>query len=291
MYPPSDGSGLDLMNATHMTFQLGDRIISDRHLKLAGRLSVCRKHYQKAGFLDDNQPDSPLAQHFQSSQDALRRGALDIAEVEIFNLAAKLMELGQVGKYDPQLLRRIKQRLRTHRLDDYLGVQCEIAVASLLLAKRFQFTCPDPPDFQIKVEGSEQPACIECTSVHIETDSDRELIYKVGSAINAKKKKEYCRADSALVVDITNVMYHSHKAGWNLNPNAIKENFADLASDSGFGAVLILCEVGNLEKGRMETLYSRLAIESPSVELQTVLDQCFTDGEYFVTQAVFPRIS
>lgn len=274
-----------------MPFQLGETFISDRHLQLAGRLSVWRSRYRKAGLLDTNRPDSPLAQHFQSSKEALRSGAFDIAELEILNLAAQYMELGEVGAYHPQLLTKLKGRLRSHRLDDYLGVQCEVAVASMLLKKRFQFTCPDPPDFEVRIDASEQVACIECTSVHIEKDSDKELIYKVGSAINAKKKKGYCNAGSALVVDITNVMYHSHKNGWNLNPNAIKDRFADLAANSGFGAVLIFCEVGNLEKARVETLYSRLAVEGPSIELQIILDQCFPDGEYFVTKAVFPRIS
>src|SRR5438876_1213321 len=108
-----------------MSFQLGDKIISDRHLQLAGRLSVWRSRYRKAGLLDENQPDSPLAQHFQSSKEALRCGALDIAELEILNLAAQYMELGEVGKYDPQLVRTLKRRLGTQRLDDYLGVQCE----------------------------------------------------------------------------------------------------------------------------------------------------------------------
>lgn len=274
-----------------MPFQLGNRILSDRHLRLAGHLSVWRSRYRKARLLDANQLDSPLAQHFQSSQEALRNGAFDIAELEILDLAAKYLELGEIGKYDPKLLREFRRRLRTQRLHDYLGVQCEVAVASILLKKRFQFTCPDPPDFEIRIDASEQAACIECTSVHIEKDSDKELIYKVGSAINDKKKKGYCKASSALVVDITNVMYHSHKNGWNLNPNGIKDKFADSAADSGFGAVLIFCEVGNIEKARTETLYSRLAVEEPSIELQTVLDRCFPDGEYFVTKAVFPRIS
>jgi hypothetical protein len=281
------------IQSTHglMSFQLGDKLISDRHLQLAGRLSVWRSRYQKAGLLDANQPDSPLAQHFQSSKEALRSGALDIAELEILNLAAQYMELGEVGKYDSKLLPRLKRRLRSHRLDDYLGVQCEIAVAGMLLKKSVQFICPDPPDFEINLPGSRQAAFIECTSIHIEKDSNKELIYKVGSAINDKKKKGYCNARSALVIDITNVMYHSHKNGWNLNPIAIKERFAESAANSGFGAVLIFCEVGNLEKARVETLYSRLAVENPSIELQTVLDQCFPDGEYIVTKAVFPRIS
>jgi hypothetical protein len=274
-----------------MPFQLGNRIISDRHLQLAGRLSRWRSRYVKGRLLDANKHDSPLAQHFQSSKEALRCGAFDIAELEILDLAAKYMELGEIGKYDLQILRKFKKRLRSDRLDDYLGVQCEVAVASMLLRKRFQFTCPDPPDFEVKVNGSKHVACVECTSVHIEKDSDKELIYKVGSAINDKKKKGYCKARSALVVDITNVMHHSHKSGWNLNPNAIKDKFAEGAANSGFGAVLILCQVRNIEKARVETLYSRLAVEGPSVELQAVLDQCFPDGEYLVTKAVFPRIS
>jgi hypothetical protein len=141
------------------------------------------------------------------------------------------------------------------------------------------------------VSESEKAACIECTSLHIEEESDKELIYKIGSAINAKKNKGYCNAASALVIDITNIMHHSHKAGWDLNPNAIKNRFGDFATDSGFGAVLILCDLGNLGKQRVETVYSRLAVEDPSNELRAVLDKCFPDGEYVVTKAVFPRIS
>src|SRR6266536_1945543 len=269
-----------------MPFQLGETFISDRHLKLAGHLSVWQSRYRKAGLLDPNQPDSPLSEHFRSSREALRTMAFDIAELAIFNLAAKYMELHDLGRHHPEVARTVKRRLRSSRLDDYLGVQCEIAVASMLIKKGFQFTCPDPPDFQIKVGASEKPALIECTSIHIEKESDKELIYKVGSAINDKKKKAYCNASSALVVDITNVMYHSHKVGRDLNPNAIKDKFADGAADSGFGAVMILCEVANFEKERVETVYSRLAVESPSNELQTVLDQCFSDGEYSVTKAV-----
>jgi hypothetical protein len=272
-----------------MPFQLSD--ISDRHLKLAGHLSVWRSRYQKAGLLDVNRPDSPLAQHFKSSQELLRRGVLDLAELEIFNLAAKYMELRDVEKYDPQLVKRFKRRLRTNRLDDYLGVQCELAVASMLLANSFPFSCPDPPDFEIMVAGSRNATFIECTSVHIAADSNKELIYKIGSAINNKQKKGYCSPGTALVVDITNVMYHSHKTGWNLNPQTIKNSFSDRASKSGFGAVVIICEMGNFEKERIETMYQRLSIESPSPELHTVLDQCFADGRYSVTDVFLPRIS
>jgi hypothetical protein len=153
-----------------MPFRLGDKLISDRHLRLAGRLSVWQSRYRQSALLDANQPDSPLAQHFHSFREALRSGALDIAELEILDLAAKYMELGEIGKYHAQLITRLRRRLRSHRLDDYLGVQCEIAVASMLLKKRFQFTCPDPPDFQIKVDTSEKIACVECTSIHIEKE-------------------------------------------------------------------------------------------------------------------------
>jgi hypothetical protein len=185
-------NALIAVNTWPMHFQIGDNFISDRHLKLAGRLWLCRRDYRKAGFLDDNRPNSPVAQHFQSSLELLRSGAVDIAELEIFNLAAKYYELADIGKYDSQLLKRYKRRLRSQRLDDYLGVQCEIAVASALLLRRFQFICPDPPDFEIRGEGAAQLAHMECTSVHITQDSGKELLYKVGSAINAKQAKGYC---------------------------------------------------------------------------------------------------
>jgi len=86
-------NALIAVNTRPMHFQIGDNFISDRHLKLAGRLWLCRRDYRKTGFLDDNRPDSPVAQHFQSSLELLRSGAVDIAELEIFNLAAKYYEL------------------------------------------------------------------------------------------------------------------------------------------------------------------------------------------------------
>lgn len=241
--------------------------------------------------LDPAQLDSPLMQHFRSARELLRHRSFGIAELEILSLAANYMELLEVGKANPAFSKRVRRLLRSDRLDDYLGAQCEIGVASMLLKKRVGFICPDPPDFQITSPASGKNAGIECTSIHIEKESNKELIYKIGAAINRKKKKGYCNANTALIIDITNVMHHSHKVGWNLNPNSIKDQFADSAAQSGFGAVIIVCEVGNLEKQRVETLYSRLAIENPSKELQSVLDLGFPDGKYFVTKPVFPRIS
>jgi hypothetical protein len=274
-----------------MPFQIGHILISDRHLQLAGQLSVSQSRYRKAGVLDPAQLDSPLMQHFRSARELLRHRSFGIAELEILSLAANYMELLEVGKANPAFSKRVRRLLRSDRLDDYLGAQCEIGVASMLLKKRVGFICPDPPDFQITSPASGKNAGIECTSIHIEKESNKELIYKIGAAINRKKKKGYCNANTALIIDITNVMHHSHKVGWNLNPNSIKDQFADSAAQSGFGAVIIVCEVGNLEKQRVETLYSRLAIENPSKELQSVLDLGFPDGKYFVTKPVFPRIS
>jgi hypothetical protein len=86
-------------------------------------------------------------------------------------------------------------------------------------------------------------------------------------------------------------MHLSHKNGWNLNPGAIIETYSGAAANSGFGAVLILSEIANLEKERVETVYLRLAAHNPSIELERILDKCFPDGQYPVTRALLPRIS
>src|SRR5215212_9001578 len=263
-----------------MPFRIGNTFLSDRHLKLAGYLSLYRSRYEKTGLLDLNLPDSPMTQQYRTGQELLRNGALDIAEVQILNWGAKYLELCDLEKFAPHVVRRFKRRLRTNRLDDYLGVQCELAVASMLVSKSFQFSCPDPPDFQINVNGS-QEAFIECTSVHIGTDSDKDRLYKIGSAINNKQKKGYCNGNTALVIDVTNVMYKSDEGGWDLNPQAIKNRFFDRAANSGFGAVLIISETVTLDEMRFQTVYDRLSVKGPSPQLQTVLDQCFPEGIYF----------
>jgi len=274
-----------------MLFQIGDRFIPDRHLRLASYLSIARRRYKNAGLLDVNRCDSPITQYFQTSQELLRNGALDLAELKIMNLLAKYMEFRDVEKYAPQLVSRFKQRLRTNRFDDYLGVQCELAVASSLLTKNFQFTCPDPPDFQINTDGSTQAAFIECTSVHVSADSDRDLSYKIGSAINSKRRKGYCKSETGLVIDVTNVMYHSLSSASPLDPTDIKDRFCDLAANSGFGAVLIICELGDVDSRCFKTMYQHLSIKNPSPELQTVLDHCFPNGKYSVPNAVVPQAS
>lgn len=150
----------------------------------------------------------------------------------------------------------------------------------------------DPPDFRISIDGSKQAAFIECTSVHIAADSDKDLSYKIGSAINSKRRKEYCRANTALVIDITNVMYHSLVSASHLNPLVLKDKFYHSAANSGFGAVLIICELGDLDsRGFFKTMYQRLSVESPSSQLEVALDQCFPDGRYSLANTVVPRVS
>src|SRR5262249_20512907 len=83
---------------TPMPFHIGNTFLSDRHLKLAGYLSLYRSRYEKAGLLDLNLADSPMTQQYRTGQELLRNGALDIAEVQILNWAAKYLELCDLEK-------------------------------------------------------------------------------------------------------------------------------------------------------------------------------------------------
>lgn len=266
--------------------------IPERRLKLAGQLSIRRKRLEERGLLPGvSNQDGPIAIQLGIIKAQLQKDEFDFAELGLLKLRYLCDRLDEIAARDKRSWKYFLGQLRTHRLDDYLGATSELNLASILARNGIEFRRPDPPDFQI---GDAQAAAnIECSSAHVDGDTNKDLTYKINSAINRKKEKPYCNSSTALMIDMTNVMYRSHLTGWNMDPLQLKEQLTKPAQESGFGSILLQCQIGSLHAKRVqiELAFLRIDGKERSPELQMVLDKCFPPGEYAIEHAVFPRMS
>lgn len=199
--------------------------------------------------------------------------------------------LEQIRRCDKRVLRKFVRRLKTNRDDDYAGTVCELNTACILIKKGIHFTNPDPPDFLVRTRAT--PSIIECTSVHMGSFANKPLSYKVASAIRKKAAKSYCGPATALVIDTTNILFHSHSAGWALTPRSLRNEYEWLVKRSRFGAVVLFGLFGNVENGRkvLRLAYARIDGSRPTYSLHRLLTSVFPLGALETSGMIIPRFS
>jgi len=92
-----------------------------------------------------------------------------------------------------------------------------------LLEKGIKYTKPEPPDFKIKHKKVE--LYIECASAQFDFNAapDKKKIYtKLKKTLISKMQKGYANPETALFVDITNLIFHANEMNEPLTSQELK---------------------------------------------------------------------
>lgn len=111
----------------------------------------------------------------------------------------KILESKNVAAFN-----KYKKLIKICSFDQYYGFRLEAHIAAILTSHNEKFRISESPDFII--EGKPN-IFIECTSRHLNKIKSRENVLKsIRNSIVEKSKKSYCKSDTALFIDITNLM-------------------------------------------------------------------------------------
>lgn len=209
------------------------------------------------------------------------------AHYELLRLGFFLRQLKDLENGNPGALNIYKKEIcHVGPTDGFFGIRFEVNIAASLARKGVRFEKQESPDF--KLYGTR--VAIECGSIRIRgTVPKTDYIYKIGSCIHKKEKRIYCNAETALFIDITNMVYTQ-----NILPNLLeKSEIQDVALKSAcpkisFGSFVMFNYLFNLDENSIQSVYIRADHPCIGSELKTFMDLHFPFGNEYIPHVVFP---
>ena len=199
-------------------------------------------------------------------------GRYEERDYELARLDMLVKHLKEIKEHDESLLNYFRRKINRNDVS-YYGFRFEVAIASSLIRKKVSFIKRESPDFEILYAGKK--IYIETVSVHITSSKLRNLKIKIKNAISRKSRKPYCKPDTALFVDATNIFYHSLVRNQLLLIEELKEYVSGILEDVGFGSIVIFVYVLNKELRRYELNYIRIDNEIIDPTLRIFLDNYY----------------
>lgn len=122
-----------------------------------------------------------------------------------------------IKKVDISIYERYKKRL-TNYINDvaFYGDMFELNIAWTLFQKKVVFSITEPPKPDFEILNNNNTVFIECTSVQFDfktTPTKEKMLWKIKGALSTKMQKNYANSSTVLMVDITNLCYHSAVLG------------------------------------------------------------------------------
>jgi hypothetical protein len=232
-------------------------------------------------FLPENINKTPLGRSFSALMILHNSQQYELRDFETVKLSMLVEDLKRLEQERPDILKYFKRKIKESRsADNFYGIRFEIHIASTLLKKQILFEKEDPPDFLI----NNSELAIECSSVRIINSKNTEFVYKVGSCIRKKGKEEYSNLNTALFIDITNIIYKSDI----VDMSAIRKEAKAALCETSFGNVILFAYIMNKEQQRFECNYARVDKETISEELKDFLNSYFPLGSYRVSNYTVP---
>jgi hypothetical protein len=220
---------------------------------------------------------------YHSSGDFLAR------DVQLNRMALLAKNLAEIGDFSKSLLGHYRKLIKNSRnTDDFFGTRFEINTAATLIRLRLRFEKAESPDFIVLTEFGK--AGIECTSARIRKEKhDQSLLYKIESALRDKSKKEYSGPDTALFVDITNLVYRTLHSGAGLHDLLDREALAGVVRQFDFGNLTLFTYLSDRERGGIESAYARIDHFRMGRALASLLDVCLPHGRLPLHEFAVPE--
>lgn len=191
--------------------------------------------------------------------------------IELFN------ELNGLKIYNPKAFKKFSKMLLNSEVSGYYGVRLEIHLAAILLMKKVDYEIQESPDFKINI-GENKSCFIECTSRHLSENKTFDIILKTMlDTIGSKKDKQYMTHNTALFVDITNIVNkHPYVMGkGDQNVKMIRDLILVEINKHNIGSILFI--YWGLDKKTKEytSAYTRVDSSKISSELLFFLDSYY----------------
>jgi len=199
---------------------------------------------------------------------------IELSKMKLFAHHLKL-----ISKYDDknntQILNSFKKLLKkiTDR-NRYYGLRYEVDVAATLIHYNCNFKKRESPDFEVFED--EKTVFIECTSSHVEEIGTRDLESKLKSTISTKSEKPYCNLQTALSIDITNLLHNEKVQSRDISIPNIRLIVESILEDDGFGSIILYFYVGDKNDSSFQAKFERIDNTKIDATLQKVLDKLFS---------------
>jgi hypothetical protein len=190
-------------------------------------------------------------------------------------------------KHKPELFSLFKRELnRTGASDSFFGIRFEITIMDMLISKSMSFNKTESPDFSIEHNGNKM--FIECGSARLRKTIIGDFKYKVRSVIHEKSNKPYCASNTALFIDVTNLIYNSVFGEKAWTPNTLREIASNEIESTKYGSIALFCYLVNRDLGRYECVYIRVDSQNIDVGLYHLLNEIVPSGDHRIRHYVVP---
>ncbi|RZK00136.1 MAG: hypothetical protein EOO43_25315 [Flavobacterium sp.] len=158
------------------------------------------------------------------------------------------------------------------KLSLFWGYRFELHIATLLAMKDVIFDCPDPPDFV--VQGTN--ISIECSSKRVNTIvCGKDYKYKIRASLESKRKGAYNAPNSALFIDITNIIYSLKASSFDTEPMTLSNYVEAIIPQYNFGSVLLFGYHFEISSKKYYSSYVRVDNKIIDPSLSNFLDKHF----------------
>ena len=158
-------------------------------------------------------------------------------DIEFERIKLLVIQLQRIKRAAPAVLRKLVKPLRTAKdIDRFYGIRFEVNIAATLILNKVQFDKQESPDFGVHWRGKELG--IECAGSHIMKAKRRDdYLYKIGSKISEKEKRNYCNNRTGLFLDVTNLEHHAEANGMMWTNEQLRRHVSDSVARLSFGNV------------------------------------------------------
>ncbi|WP_419831216.1 hypothetical protein [Endozoicomonas atrinae] len=157
------------------------------------------------------------------------------------------------------------------------GLRFEIHVLASLIQKEINFNKQESPDFSIKFK--QHNLYVEATSARLEKSKGLSHYKKIEYAISEKNSKPYANKNTALFIDITNIIFNEskieEKGDFEQLVSSIHEN-----DSNNYGSVILFTFRMNYDLGHYESVWRRVDINGCSDDLVEFLDSIYPSKEF-----------
>lgn len=181
--------------------------------------------------------------------------------------------------------------LRQAKDDDksFYGFRFEIYIAHRFVRDKIAFEKSESPDFNIIHFGN---STIECSGLHSRggTNTVERFEKKVIEKIKDKEAKIYAKAECALFLDVTNLLFSlDNTEDWQVLLDNLNISIAKYIASDKFGSVIIFALVYSQKQHNIRYVHNRIDSKNINKDLLNFLESHFPEKRASVKGPAVPR--
>jgi len=232
-------------------------------------------------------PDHPLTVTFKAIDQYHAEKNYVIRDLLIWKILFLIKHLKEIEEYDTRLLEDFRKKLQKVGHNEYFGERLEINIASNLIRKKIKFRKRESPDFEISFNS--ESVFIECTNSHLihTPEKERTIIKKLKTSIKNKAKQSYCKPNTALFLDMTNLIFVGGTKTF--KKKETKEFIQKILPKTNFGNVTLFAYIMDRETKKYKSTYNRIDNRIIYPNLLKFLNHYYPFGNERVEKTAIPK--